>query len=103
MGVGIIQQDSLRRPQIAIIFNEIFSGRQPPAHPEVPEMSDNLHILTRLSTRENFIEFRHHASFKTYHFVVYSKGGSRVDDCKDRSCGVVGRRVVTHGYIILSV
>ena len=53
-------------------FNEIFSGRQPgkggglvwskpPAHPAdgtglVPKTLENLHILKRLSARENFFE-----------------------------------------------
>jgi len=31
----------------------------------VPEMSEKIHILTRLSTRENFIEFCRRESFKT--------------------------------------
>ena len=31
------------------------------------------------------------------------KAAVGVDDCKDRSCVVVERRVVNHGYIILPV
>jgi len=31
----------------------------------VPEMSENLHILMRLSAQEHFIEFCHLKSFKT--------------------------------------
>jgi hypothetical protein len=31
-----------------------------------PETPENLHILTRLSTRENLIEFHRSESFKTY-------------------------------------
>jgi hypothetical protein len=32
----------------------------------VPELPENLHILTWLSDHENFTEFCHHDSFKTY-------------------------------------
>jgi len=32
----------------------------------VPEMSENLHILTQLSARENFIEFCRHESYKNF-------------------------------------
>ena len=37
----------------------------------VPEMSENLHILTRLSARENIIELCRHESFKTYNIKCY--------------------------------
>ena len=31
----------------------------------VPEISEKIHILKRLSTRENFVEFCRHENFKT--------------------------------------
>ena len=55
------------------LYNEMFSGRQPRHDVKVlkmetelvPETSKYLHIPTRLSARENFIEFRRCESLKT--------------------------------------
>jgi hypothetical protein len=67
-------------------------------------MTESLHILTRLSARENVIEFCQGKTFKTYVALLCAlKAAVGVDDCKDRSFGEVRRRVVIHGYIILSV
>jgi hypothetical protein len=38
-----------------------------------PETSENLHILTRLFTTENFIEFCRCESFKDLNFAVFNR------------------------------
>jgi len=42
----------------------------------VYEMFENLHILKRLSARENFIEFCNRENFKAYDNSDYSQFGS---------------------------
>jgi len=42
----------------------------------IPETLEKLHILTRLTTRENFVEFCRRESFKAYINTDYSQFGS---------------------------
>jgi len=37
-----------------------------------PETVENFHPPTRLSDLEDFVEFCHHESFKTYHSGIYT-------------------------------
>jgi len=58
-----------------------FGATKPPAHPAdgtkfVLDTSENLHILTRLSARENFIEYNvllGHVLFKCFEFLSENK------------------------------
>lgn len=65
------QTHFLDRSATCIKWIAEFNETKPLAHPEngdgfFPETSENLHMLTRLSSRENLIEFCRRESFKTY-------------------------------------
>ena len=57
-----------------------FGNTKPIAYPEdgtesVPERSEKLHILMRLSAQESLVEFCHRESLKTYITTWYDEDG----------------------------